>query len=227
MRHNLDDIRRLVGLHTYTFDIESVKYTIEAVESQDALLDCVEGDAEPPYGLLLWESALALAHTLSLHDEPWMGKDVLELGCGTGLPGLVCARLGAGVVQTDMLSIYIRLAQHNGGLNDRPNIRYHISNWEQWNTPGTFDVIIGADLFYDRRVHRDLATVISRSLKPGGTVILADPQRISTPGFLDIMNVGGWQVSTTVVKVHALHDSPPNPLLREIDIHRLFKHHVV
>ena len=33
--------------------------------------------------------------------QSWQGKEILELGCGTGLPGLLCAACGASVLLTD------------------------------------------------------------------------------------------------------------------------------
>src|SRR5262245_26140966 len=54
-----------------------------------------------PYGVALWPSAIALAHEVIARAEEIRGGRVLELGAGTGLPGIVAATLGARVVQTD------------------------------------------------------------------------------------------------------------------------------
>src|SRR5262245_7809110 len=52
-----------------------------------------------PYGIVLWPAAIALAHEIAA--RPLGGLRVLELGAGTGLPGIVAAALGAQVLQTD------------------------------------------------------------------------------------------------------------------------------
>ena len=52
-----------------------------------------------PYGIVLWPAAIALAHEIASRQVA--GMRVLELGAGTGLPGIVAASLGAHVVQTD------------------------------------------------------------------------------------------------------------------------------
>src|SRR5215213_4433437 len=53
-----------------------------------------------PYGVVLWPAAIALGHEIACRAEAFRGRRVLELGAGTGLPGLVAATLGARVVQT-------------------------------------------------------------------------------------------------------------------------------
>src|SRR4051812_18929385 len=58
-------------------------------------------DARLPYGVALWPSAIALAHEVASRPEDFRGRSVLELGAGTGLPGIVAASLGGRVVQTD------------------------------------------------------------------------------------------------------------------------------
>ena len=52
-----------------------------------------------PYGIALWPAAIALAHEIAARSLS--GMRLLELGAGTGLPGIVAATLGARVVQTD------------------------------------------------------------------------------------------------------------------------------
>src|SRR5947209_1398979 len=54
-----------------------------------------------PYGVALWPSAIALAHEVATRAAAFRGRRVLELGAGTGLPGIVAGTLGGQVVQTD------------------------------------------------------------------------------------------------------------------------------
>src|SRR4051794_36175399 len=54
-----------------------------------------------PYGVALWPAAIALAHDVASRKNAVRGSQVLELGAGTGLPGIVAALIGGRVVQTD------------------------------------------------------------------------------------------------------------------------------
>src|SRR5690349_7060332 len=69
-------------------------------QQEDAFLRAEKESATPrPYGVVLWPAAIALAHELLTRDLT--GARILELGAGTGLPGIVAASRGARVVQTD------------------------------------------------------------------------------------------------------------------------------
>lgn len=47
-------------------------------------------------GHLLWNAGQVVSGYVEQHAETMVqGKDVLELGAGAGLPGIVCAALGA------------------------------------------------------------------------------------------------------------------------------------
>eukprot|EP00756_Hemistasia_phaeocysticola_P045924 Hpha_TRINITY_DN1967_c0_g1::TRINITY_DN1967_c0_g1_i1::g.31054::m.31054 len=67
-----------------------------------------------------WPSALALSNALAQGECGQVrGRRVLELGSGTGLVGLVAARLGAQVCLTDLESEELqKLAQRNVDRND-------------------------------------------------------------------------------------------------------------
>jgi predicted nicotinamide N-methyase len=47
-----------------------------------------------PYGVMLWPASIALAHDVVARTPALRGKRVLELGAGTGMPG-VARRRGA------------------------------------------------------------------------------------------------------------------------------------
>ena len=55
----------------------------------------------------MWSSSLLLLRYIAdgrcyPGDSPFKGQRIVELGAGTGLPGMACAKLGGDVVLTDM-----------------------------------------------------------------------------------------------------------------------------
>src|SRR4051812_33754151 len=78
----------------------AVRYT-DAVVSRDDEARYLDAADRLPYGVVLWPAAIALAHEVVTRAAEFRGKRVLELGAGTGLPGIVAAAVGANVVQTD------------------------------------------------------------------------------------------------------------------------------
>ena len=128
------------------------------MRDQDALLAGITDEAEVdqfPFGLLLWASAIALAESLA--DEPGAvaGKRVLEIGAGgVGLPGMVAAHLGAtSVTQTDYHAESLTLLAHNTRTNGFASIIQGRGDWRDWQDGGTFDVVLGSDVLYERTLH--------------------------------------------------------------------------
>lgn len=84
-----------------------------------------------PYGVALWPSAIALAHDIVARAEDVRGRRVLELGAGTGLPGIVAASLGGHVIQTDRHELALAVCTRNGEHNGVTSITYGTNgtNW--------------------------------------------------------------------------------------------------
>src|SRR5262245_60439216 len=70
-----------------------------------------ENTTRRPYGIVLWPAAIALAHEVA--TRALAGARVLELGAGTGLPGIVAASAGAHVVQTDRQKLALHVCRLN------------------------------------------------------------------------------------------------------------------
>ncbi|KAI5629571.1 methyltransferase like 21E-like [Silurus asotus] len=77
------------------------------------------------YGAVLWPSAMVLCHFLDTHQETYnlVGKNVIELGAGTGLVTIVCSLLGAKVTSTDLPDVLGNLC-YNVRRNTRGRCTY-------------------------------------------------------------------------------------------------------
>jgi predicted nicotinamide N-methyase len=193
-------------------------YDICAVRNQDALLASSERFAQFPYGLLLWESAVAVADVLAAGQVPLAGRSVIEIGAGVGLAGLAARTAGAEVVQTDHEPAALALAERNAERNGIAGVRQLRADWRDWPACGRFDLVIGADVAFDAELHASLIDVIGRCRAPGGLVLLADPCRAATPRLLERFRERGFARTTERVVVDAVQGEESAVL---IDLHWL------
>lgn len=146
-----------------------------------------------PYGMVLWPAAIALAHEVAL--RPLQGVRVLELGAGTGLPGIVAASLGARVVQTERQSASLHVCRQNAQRNGVVAIEHRAADWTAWDDTAQYDLILGADILYADEMHPHLRRIFDRNLAPGGRLLIGDPFRRPSLALFEAMQASGWWVT--------------------------------
>jgi len=164
----------------------------------EALLDedAFEHEEYLPYWAELWPSGVALARRVAARP-PRRGARVLELGCGLGLPSLAAALAGARVLATDWAPDAIALLEENAARNAAPALEIEVLGWEAPDAlaaRGPFDLVLAADVLYERRHLPLLLALLPRLEAP--EVWLADPQRPPAPDFLAAAAAQGWAVAS-------------------------------
>jgi predicted nicotinamide N-methyase len=163
-----------------------------------------------PYWARPWPSGVGLAG--HLHDHPLApGTTVLELGCGLALPSVIAAQQGAEVLATDGSTDAVVFAAHTLALNEVEADVAHVD----WSTHadalvqrGPFDLVLAADVLYTRANADAAAALFPRLVKPGGRLLVADPNRAGALHFLaqfDHETRSGPDVS-----LHTLRFDPPS-----------------
>lgn len=154
-----------------------------------------------PYGVALWPAAIALAHELADRADDLRGKTVLELGAGTGLPGLVAAHVGARVVQTDYQDDALSVCGLNALRNGIETVDLRQVDWTAWDDTSKYDCIIGSDILYADRMHPYLKSILTQNLAPGGHALLSDPLRQASQAFMESLDKDGWQINVSSWKI--------------------------
>jgi predicted nicotinamide N-methyase len=65
----------------------------------------------------------------------------------------------------------------------------------------TFDLVLAADVLYERKNAAALAELVPKLLAPWGEAVFADPRRDEAPVFLGAMERNGFEDAVELVKV--------------------------
>ncbi len=141
----------------------------------DTLLALME---EPSYWAFCWASGQVLAAHLLDRPEIVRGKSVLDFGAGSGVAAIAAALCGARqVVACDQDPLARTACTENARLNNATVQTVQALP----NNGGTFDVILVADVFYDR----ENLGLLDQLCSLGGRLLIADSRlrNFSPPGF--------------------------------------------
>lgn len=186
-----------LALHEYNLRLEGRAWRIlhtGAILSREDEARYLSGEGSRlPYGIVLWPAAIALAHEVA--SRPMKGLRVLELGAGTGLPGIVAASFGAEVTQTDRHTVGLHVCKQNAERNGLTTIQHRAADWTDWQEADCYDMILGSDILYSDDYHSHLRAIFEKNLAPGGRLLLSDPFRAPSIAFLERLQGEGWAVS--------------------------------
>ena len=151
----------------------------------DRLLDHLEApetSSQPhladPYWAKLWPAAPLLAQTV-VRIPPPRNTRVLELGCGSGLVGIAALACGLDVTFSDYIPFTVDLALENAARNGFRHAHGMVLDWRKISEAQLphFDLILAADVTYDRANLDPLLDVLDRALAPHGKAWFGDAGR--------------------------------------------------
>lgn len=148
---------------------------------QEVALQLME---QPFYWAFCWASGAVLARYLLDNPELVAGKRILDFGCGSGVAGIAAAKAGAAeVIACDIDPTARTAAEANAQLN---GVSLSLSD-DFDNVSGEVDVILAADVLYDR----DNLPWLARFQDKAKTVLVGDSRikNFDFPGYRKLQEV--------------------------------------
>jgi predicted nicotinamide N-methyase len=189
LRRRFRVVNTPVAIGARTFDI------LHPVSAEDLINEVdFERDERLPYWAELWPSSRILGEVL-LGLSP-KRRSVLELGCGSGLVSVCAAAAGFSVVVSDYYEDACRFARVNVHRNSGVAPGGLLLDWRHLpEAPERFDMVLAADVLYERPYGVLVARAVAATLAAGGTALVADPGRVGRSDFLAALAAHGLRLA--------------------------------
>ena len=140
------------------------------------------GEREIPFWAAVWPGGVSLARYLLNNSHIVSGKFVLDIGCGGGIAAIAASCAGAEkVIANDIDPVALHIASLNAKANKATIFTDQKNLLKDKNTTTKFDVILVADMFYERSKAQPMLKFLQRNHKEGTTVLIADGERNYAP----------------------------------------------
>ncbi len=160
---------------------------IKDIEPLIAGRDIFANSLDFPFWVKIWEAEVILANLVaSLPAKP--NTQILELGAGLAVAGMVAASFGHKVTITDYKDEILDFVRVSSHINKcASNIRLELLDWLNPKDIGLFDTIIASEILFHESFFNPLLKVFKKYLKPDGTIFMThDIRRKSLAKFLPL-----------------------------------------
>lgn len=135
-----------------------------------------EMNVPPPYWAFAWAGGQALARYLLDNPQVVSGKEVIDLGSGSGLTAIAAAKAGARTVLAAdidrMALVAVMLNAASNGVAVETTAEDLLAA-----APPPASVVLVGDLFYERQLAENVLSFITSAAAGGAVVLIGDPQR--------------------------------------------------
>lgn len=223
MRPELAALDRRFMLADMPVDLPMGRVVLEKPRNPDDLIseaDFAEDD-RLPYWADLWPAAIVLADFLeqralqegaaqNASSSEAAAERALELGCGLGLVTIAAMRAGYDVLATDYYADSTLLTARNALRVTGREPALRMVDWRAFpDDLGTFDVVLAADVLYEKAYAPLVAEAIKRTLAPDGRALVSDQGRVALGLFLEEAIARG--LTPTIVHFETRPTNPPAP----------------
>ena len=227
MRPELAALDRRFTLVGMPVELPMGRVVLEKPSDPDDLISEADfaKDDRLPYWADLWPAAIVLAGFLEQRamSEGATSRGAsarvptgaavaraLELGCGLGLVTIAAMRAGHDVLATDYYADSTLLTARNAMrvVGREPALR--MVDWRDFpDDLGMFDVVLAADVLYEKLYAPLVAEAIKRTLAPTGVAWVSDQGRVALGLFLEEAQARG--LAARIVHFETRPTDPPAP----------------
>ena len=168
------------GLMLYVPTPEMVKPTYEHLLSLDA-------NTAFPFWAKIWPSSKAMSAFLALEPNWIIGKKVLEIGAGVGLPSFSIAHVAREVIVTDHAPEAVALINKNINYLCVGNMTALCLDWNDFTGDVSAETVLLSDVNYAPEAFGPLLRLIETLLEKGAVIIIATPERIMAASFVQAL----------------------------------------
>jgi predicted nicotinamide N-methyase len=135
----------------------------------------------PPFWAFAWAGGQALARFLLDHPEEVAGREVLDLGAGSGLVAIAAAKAGAArVLAAEIDHFGVAAIAANAELN---GVSVAITSADLLDTlDASWEVVTAGDVCYEKAMADRVTPWLAALAARGSLVVLGDPGRAYLPG---------------------------------------------
>lgn len=202
------------------FIFDGKEVTILVVKDIEAL--CIEPENEDkiPYWADIWPAARVMAQDI-WENIDFSGMEVMELGAGLGLPGIMAALKGGKITFSDYKEEALELALNNAGRNSIKEARAYLGDWRNFSLDKQFDCILGSDILYNPHIAPYAEKVLLNNIRAGGKLIISHACRPVTFQSIERLKAAGPFTETVKTRTITL-DKPYYPNYK-INLHYLVR----
>jgi predicted nicotinamide N-methyase len=135
---------------------------------------------QAPYWAYAWGGGLALARHILDHPQTIAGRDVLDLGAGSGIVAIAAAKSGARSVLAADIDRYAIVATGLNAVANGVTIATHLGD-PTADAPPNVDIVLVGDLFYEADLAERVTRFLDRCVRSGIQVLVGDPWRSFLP----------------------------------------------
>ncbi len=202
------------------FELPPREIKIKVVKDIEALVTNPDDEDNIPYWADIWPAARPLSQYIWEHMD-FTGDEVMELGAGVGLPGIVAGLKGGKVTFSDYKKEALEVILVNARANGVENVDTYLGDWRDFTMGKQFDWILGSDILYNPRLNPYAEEILLENLKEDGQLLISHARRPVTYDALERLKEAGSFKET--VKTFSVTMEDPYFPNYQISLHHLFR----